>query len=53
MASNLADAGARIGLIDLDEAALTQARQSLAGENPCSGRADVLMRIRSNVPSKR
>jgi len=41
MASNLADAGARIGLIDLDEAALTQARQSLAGENHAQVVADV------------
>lgn len=41
MARNLADAGARIGLIDLDEAALTRARQSLAGENHAQAVADV------------
>lgn len=41
MARNLADAGARIGLIDLDEAALTRVRQSLAGENHAQAVADV------------
>lgn len=41
MASNLADAGARIGLIDLDEAALTRARQSLTGGNHAQAVADV------------
>ncbi len=41
MANNLADAGARIGLIDLDEAALTRARESLPGDGHFQAIADV------------